>query len=150
MRLSSVLRCAGLTLALALSALSMTLAARAVAARYPQMPAQTRLQGVLIDRMCSAEAETRIVPGPRLEGGIIVAYTHTRQCALKPACRKSGYGIFTYEGSFVPFDQAGNQKTLAFFRQAGKDEDYRVEVRGHLEHSTGGDVMSVESIELLP
>jgi hypothetical protein len=50
----------------------------------------TTVQGVLIDRMCSYKAETRIVPGGLLAGGIITIYPHTRQCALMPECQKRG------------------------------------------------------------
>ena len=107
---------------------------------------ETRLQGVLIDQMCSYKAETRVAAGPRLEGGIIVAYTHTRQCALMPACQKSGYGVFTYDGKFVPFDEAGNQKALTYFKQSHQEDDFRVEVAGQMQ----GDRFRVASIKPLP
>ena len=35
---------------------------------------ETKVQGVLIDKMCSYKAETRIVPGGLLAGGIITIY----------------------------------------------------------------------------
>jgi hypothetical protein len=65
---------------------------------------------VLIDKICAYKAETRIVPGGLLEGGIITIYPHTKQCALMPDCQKSGYGVFTYDQKFLPFDEAGNQR----------------------------------------
>ena len=74
--------------------------------------APTTVQGVLMDRECSAKAEVRVVPGARLEGGILVAYAHTRQCALMPSCQKSGYGVFTYDYKFLGFDAAGSQNAL--------------------------------------
>ena len=77
---------------------------------------ETQVQGVLIDKMCSYKAETRIVPGSRLAGGIITIYPHTRQCAFMPECQKSGYGVFTYDQKFLPFDEAGNQKAFAYFK----------------------------------
>jgi hypothetical protein len=87
------------------------------------------------------------VPGPRLEGGIIVAYTHTRQCVLKPVCQNSGYGVFTYDSNkFLAFNHAGNQKALALLNASGKEDDLRVEVTGKIE----GDTMDVTSIKLLP
>ena len=107
---------------------------------------ETKLQGVLIDKLCSLNAETRVVPGPRLEGGIIVAYNHTKECALMPACEKSGYGIFTYDSKFVPFDRAGNQKAMAYFKQTAQEDDFRVEVAGEMH----GGVMRVNSIRPLP
>jgi len=106
----------------------------------------TKLEGVLIDQMCSYKAETRVVPGPRLEGGILVAYTHTKKCALMPDCQKSGYGVFTYDGKFVPFDEAGNQKAVAYFKQSPKDDDFRVAVTGEMQ----GGVFKVAAITPLP
>lgn len=107
---------------------------------------ETRLQGVLIDKMCSYKAESRIVSGPRLEGGILEAYIHTRHCALMPECQKSGYGVFTYDNKFVAFDAAGSQKAIAFFKQSSKEDDFRVEVTGQMH----GAVMTVASIKALP
>jgi len=109
-------------------------------------PSETKVQGVLIDKMCSSKAETRIVPGPRLEGGIIAIYPHTRQCALMPECHQSGYGVFTYDQKFLPFDEAGTQKALAYFKQAKQEDDFRVEVAGHIQ----GNVFKVMSIKPLP
>jgi hypothetical protein len=107
---------------------------------------ETKVQGVLIDKMCSYKAETRIVPGGLLAGGIITIYPHTRQCALMPECQKSGYGIFTYDQKFLPFDEAGNQKALAYFKQAKQEDDFRVEVAGQSQ----GEVFKVASIKPLP
>jgi len=107
---------------------------------------ETTVEGVLIDKECSVKAETRVVPGPRLEGGILAVYSHTRQCALMPACQRSGYGIFTYgTNRFLPFDEAGNRKAAAFFKESKKEEDFRVEVTGEIQ----GDVMKVGSIKPL-
>lgn len=106
----------------------------------------TKVQGVLIDKMCSYKAETRVVPGGLLAGGIITIYPHTKQCALMPDCQKSGYGIFTYDQKFLPFDGAGNQKALAYFKQAKQEDDFRVEVIGQIQ----SDVLKVASIKPLP
>ena len=109
-------------------------------------PQETKVQGVLIDRVCSYKAETRVVPGPRLEGGMIVAYTHTRKCALMPECRMSGYGVFTYDDEkFLAFDPAGNATALSYFRQAKQEDNFRVEVTGQIQ----GDTMKVVSIKPL-
>ena len=107
---------------------------------------ETKVQGVLIDKMCSFKAETRIVRGGLLEGGIITIYPHKRQCALMPECRKSGYGVFTYDHRFLPFDELGNQKALAHFKQAKQEDDFRVEVAGQSQ----GEVFRVASIRPLP
>lgn len=107
---------------------------------------ETKLEGVLIDKHCSYKAETRIAPGPRLEGGIIAIYPHTKQCDLLPECQKSGYGVFTYDQKFVPFDAAGNQKALAYLKQSKQDDEFRVEVTGQMQ----GDILKVTSIKPLP
>ena len=87
--------------------------------------------------------------GPTLhvEGGMLWAYTHTRQCLLMPSCRRSGYGVFTYETTkFLSFDAAGNQKALALIEASKKPEDMRVEVTGEIQ----GDKIKVNKLKLLP
>lgn len=109
----------------------------------------TQVQGVLIDQHCSERAETRTVPdpSPHLEGGILWAYTHEKSCLLMPACRRSGYGVFTNEtNKFLLFDAAGSRKALALIEASKKDDDMRVEVTGQID----GDKMKVSSLKLLP
>ena len=108
----------------------------------------TTLQGVLIDKECSARAETRMVSGanPHLEGGMLWAYTHDKKCLLMPACQRSGYGVFTYDGMFLPFDAAGAQKALALIQTSKKLDDMRVEVTGEID----GGKIKVASLKLLP
>ena len=108
----------------------------ALAAGFAWGASATQVQGVLIDKQCSSKAETRIVPGPRLEGGIIVAYVHTKQCALMPACQKSGYGVFTYDNKFLAFDEAGNRKALEALKATKKEDDLKVEVTGEIQNDT--------------
>ena len=103
------------------------------------------VQGVLIDKACSYKAEPRIVPGPRLEGGIVVAYAHKKECALMPDCQKSGYGIFTYDQKFLAFDPAGNKMALAALKASKKDEDLRIQVDGDIQQ----DVIHVKSLKFL-
>lgn len=98
-----------------------------------------------MDKMCSYKAETRIVPGDRLEGGMLAAYVHTRQCALMPACQKSGYGVYTYDNKFLVFDDAGNRRALALLKETKKEDDLRVEVTGEIQ----GDKIKVVTIKLL-
>jgi hypothetical protein len=109
------------------------------------MASAAQVQGILIDQTCSSKAEVRIVSGPRLEGGMIVAEAHTRECALKPACQKSGYGVFTYENKFLKFDEAGSRKALAALRASKKEDDLKVEVTGEIQ----GDTIKVASLKLL-
>ena len=109
------------------------------------MASAAQVHGILIDQMCSAKAEVRLVPGPRLEGGMIVAEAHTRECDLKPACEKSGYGVFTDGNKFLTFDSAGNHKALEALRASNKLDDLTVEVTGEIT----GDTIKVESLKLL-
>ena len=102
-------------------------------------------QGVLIDQMCSSKAEVRIVSGPRLEGGMIVAEAHTRQCALMPACQRSGYGVFTWDNKFLKFDEAGSRKALAALKASKKEDYLKVDVTGELQ----GDTIKVTSLKLV-
>jgi len=104
-----------------------------------------QLKGILIDQMCSSKAEVRLVPGPRIEGGMIVAEAHTRECALMPACQKSGYGVFTQDNKFLKFDEAGSRKALEALKLSKKVDDLTVEVTGEIQ----GDTIKVESLKLL-
>ena len=85
------------------------------------------------------------MPGARLEGGMLVAYAHMRQCALMPACQKSGYGVFTYDNKFLAFDGPGNQKALGALKASKKEDDLKVEVTGEIQ----GDSIKVVSLRLL-
>lgn len=90
-----------------------------------------------------------MVPGsrPHLEGGVLWAYTHTRQCLLMPACQRSGYGVFAFEANrFLPFDANGNQKAGALLAASKKQDDMRIEVVGEVAAGT----IKVTSLKLLP
>ena len=102
-------------------------------------PGTSTIKGV----QCSAKAEVRVLP-TGIEGGMIVAEAHTRECALMPACQKSGYGIFTWDQKFLAFDAAGNRKALELIKTSKKLDDFEVEVTGTVE----GDIIKVESIKL--
>ena len=117
----------------------------ALLAAFAAASSAAEVKGILIDDMCSSKAEVRIVSGPRLEGGMIVAEAHTRECALMPACEKSGYGVFTYENKFLKFDAAGSRKALAALRASKKEDDLKVEVTGEIQ----GDTIKVASLKLI-
>jgi len=117
----------------------------ALLAGLAAMASAAQVQGVLMDQMCSSKAEVRIVSGPRLEGGMIVAEAHTRECPLMPACQRSGYGVFTYDNKFLKFDPAGNRKALAVLRASKKEDDLKVEVSGEIQ----GDTIKVASLKLV-
>ncbi len=102
------------------------------------------VKGVLMDKACSGKAEVRVL-STGIEGGMIVAEAHTRECALMPACQKSGYGIFTYDNKFLAFDQAGSRKALEAIKASKKLDDLEVVVTGEIK----GDTIQVETLKLL-
>jgi hypothetical protein len=123
----------------------LSLGVAALFAASAAVACAAQVQGILIDQMCSSKAEVRIVSGPRLEGGMIVAEAHTRECALMPACQKSGYGVFTYDNKFLKFDEAGSRKALAALKASKKEDDLKVEVTGEIQ----GDTIKVASLKLV-
>ena len=102
------------------------------------------IKGVLIDKKCSAGAEVRVL-STGIEGGMVVAEAHTRECALMPACQKSGYGIFTYDQKFLAFDEAGNKQALAAIKASKKLGNLEVEVIGEVK----GDTIKVASLKMV-
>ena len=101
-------------------------------------PGTTTIKGVIIDKQCSSKATG-------IEGGMIVAEAHTRECALTPACQKSGYGVFTWDQKFLSFDAAGSRKALELIKASKKLDDFEVEVTGVVD----GNTIKVESLKLL-
>lgn len=103
------------------------------------------VKGILMDQMCSGKAEVRVLSSG-IQGGLIVAEAHTRECALMPACQKSGYGVFTYDNKFLAFDPAGSRKALAAIKASHALDNLVVEVTGEIK----GDTIKVQSLKLVP
>lgn len=85
------------------------------------------VQGVLMDKMCSAKA---------VSGGQKAAAAHDRDCAMAPACEKSGYGVYTSDNKWLDFDTAGNQKAVAALKASKKTDNLKVTVKGEVNGST--------------
>lgn len=137
MRMRSISTCLGLcTLGLAASLL--------LGGSKTDAPSQVKIQGVLIDQKCSPNAQTRVVSGPNthLEGGIVWAYTHTRQCALMPECQRSGYGLATHDNRYLKFDAAGNRKAVEMLQASKKIDDLEIEATGEVQ----GDTLRVQTL----
>ncbi len=113
-------------------------------AGFAAVASAAQIKGVLIDKAFSSQAEVRLVPGPRLEGGMIVAEAHTREDALKPDSQKSGYGVFTWDNKFYSFDEAGNRMALEALKASKKLDDLEVEITGEIQ----GDKIKVASLKL--
>ncbi|HLK47765.1 MAG TPA: hypothetical protein VKT49_06505 [Bryobacteraceae bacterium] len=108
------------------------------------LAAAEEVKGVVMDQACSGKAEVRVL-STGIEGGMIVAEAHTRECAMMPACEKSGYGIFTYDNKFLKFDAAGSRKAAQAIKASKKLDDLEVVVTGEIK----GDTIKVESLKLL-
>ncbi len=67
---------------------------------------------------------------------------HKRSCALQ--CSKSGYGLIAQDGTYLKFDAAGNEKTVAALKASKKEDHVRATVKGAKE----GDTIKVDSITL--
>jgi len=85
----------------------------------------------LVDVACSTKAKVKANPD-----------SHTRNCAL--ACSKSGYGIITADGTYLRFDDAGNQKALAALNASQMPDHLRVTVTGDRD----GDKIKVQDLKL--
>ena len=115
-----------------------------IAAGMAAIASAEEVKGVLMDQMCSGKAEVRVL-STGIEGGMIVAEAHTRECALMPSCQKSGYGIFTWDNKFLKFDAAGSRRAQEAIKASKKLDDLEVTVTGEIK----GDTIKVESLKLL-
>jgi hypothetical protein len=91
--------------------------------------AETWTNVTLIDANCSAKMKAE-------------PDKHTVQCALH--CADSGLGILTADGSFLKFDNAGNQKAIAALKATKKVDHLRATVTGERQ----GDSIKVQSLKL--
>lgn len=83
----------------------------------------------LVDTLCATKAKD-------------APDAHTRECAL--ACRKGGYGILAADGTYLEFDQAGNEKALAALEASTAADHLRVTVTGERQ----GDTIRVDTLRL--
>lgn len=56
--------------------------------------------------------------------------THTRDCALRPECRVTGYGIALADGTFLQFDADSNKKAAQLLERSTKASDLIAEAEG--------------------
>ena len=98
------------------------------------------IKGILLDKDCSSQAEESISSGspdgPSIQGGMLAAEAHTRECLRAPQCEKSGYGVYTADGKFLVFDGAGNRKAIEALKLSKRETDIRVEVSGEIQGAT--------------
>lgn len=67
---------------------------------------------------------------------------HTKQCALQ--CAKGGYGLLAPDGTYLKFDAAGNDKTIAALKATQKVDHLRAKVTGERD----GESIKVTSISI--
>ena len=97
-----------------LVAMSMPLAAETV-------------EGYLIDKMCSAKVA---------EEGVDASKMHTKDCALMPDCKGSGYGVVAADGKFLKFDKAGDGMAPKVLGFTSRKDNIKVTVNGEVEGSS--------------
>jgi hypothetical protein len=56
--------------------------------------------------------------------------THTRDCAMRPECAVTGYGLALEDGTFVQFDAESNGKAVKLLAESTKSSDLIAEVEG--------------------
>jgi len=93
------------------------------------------VDGYLVDQMCSAKV---------VQGGTDAAKAHTKDCALMPNCKSSGFGVVTEEGKFLKFDEDGNDMAVKILGVTSRKENIHVAVNGKIE----GDSIAVVAIQL--
>lgn len=94
-------------------------------------PEATVLKGDVIDNMCAGMNKDNLADFVK---------THTKECALKPACIDSGYSIFA-DGKLYKFDKDSNAKVAEFLKKA----DSKLQVT--ITAKQVGDELSLVSIE---
>jgi opacity protein-like surface antigen len=83
--------------------------------------AETWTNVSLIDHMCFSKFKTH-------------PDDHPTSCLIK--CAGSGYGIIAADGTWLKFDEAGNQKALAALKATDKKDHIRADVTGTLKDGT--------------
>lgn len=107
--------------------IGLTVQARAAVAG----PETLTLKGDVIDNKCAAGNKDHLSEFVK---------THTKQCAMMPACAASGYSLYA-DGQLYKFDQASNKKVEEFL----KKEDSRLQVV--VTAQKGGEEYTLISIE---
>lgn len=75
------------------------------AAHHAKMMKKEILTGTIIDNHCAAANKDTL-------GAFIK--THTKDCVLAPACKESGFSLYTTGGKLMPFVKASDSRILTF------------------------------------
>jgi hypothetical protein len=112
-----------------MSMLYKTLVRASLVAGFALSASAASVDGYLVDKMCSKK-------DPK---------SHDRECALSPACQKSGFVVVTADGKLISLDDKGNQEAIKALKASKKKDDLRVTVTGDVS----GDSIKVASLKLL-
>ena len=69
---------------------------------------------------------------------------HTKDCALMPDCKGSGYGVVTADGKFLKFDKDGDGMAAKVLGFTSRKDNIKVTVDGEVK----GASIAVISIQL--
>ena len=56
--------------------------------------------------------------------------SHTRDCALRPECEVTGYGLLLDDGTFLQFDAESNKKAVDVLKASKQANDLKAEAAG--------------------
>ena len=97
--------------------------------------AAEKVEGYLVDKACSAKV---------VKGGVDAAKAHTKDCALMPNCKESGYGVVTADGKFLKFDKDGDRMAAKMLGFASGKDNIKATVNGEVK----GDSIIVVAVQL--
>lgn len=106
-----------------------------IAALSSPLAAET-VKGYLVDKACSAKI---------LKEGGDAAKAHTKDCALMPDCKASGYGVITDDGRFVELDDGGDRMAVQTLEFLDQKDNIRVRVDGQIKDGS----IAVVAIQIL-
>ena len=85
------------------------------------------VKGYLIDKMCSAKVAKE---------GVDAAKMHTKDCALMPDCKSSGYGVVNADGKFLKFGADGDRMAAKMLGLEDREDNIKVSVSGTVKGSS--------------
>lgn len=89
--------------------------------------AAEKVEGYLMDKAWSARVAKE---------GVDAAKTHTKDCALMPNCKDSGYGVVTADGKFLKFDKDGDRVAARMLGFASGKDNIKATVNGEVKGSS--------------
>jgi hypothetical protein len=84
----------------------------------------------MVDKMCAGS----IMKDP--SAAYAKASRHDKPCLIEPPCLKSGFGIVTPEGTWLPFDVQGDKKAAKLALATDKEDHIAVRATGHMKNGT--------------